>query len=147
MGSGRDVNHRTAKGRIERSESEDEFRELSARDDRLNCLFDISRVDDELAIGSFGRREGELLKERLKDRMKAPCADIFSLAVRFGGIACDRLDAIVGELQVDAFGRHQRGILFGERIPRLGEDALELIGFERVKRDADGEAALKLRSE
>ena len=59
----------------------------------------------------------------------------------------DRRDAVVGEPQVDAFGRHQRHVLLDQRAPRLGEDAHELRLAERLELDADREAALQLRNQ
>ena len=48
------------------------------------------------------------------------------------------------ELEADAFGLEQRGVLLGERRLGLGEDAQEVLNGERLQLDADGEAALQL---
>ena len=53
-------------------------------------------------------------------------------------------DAVLGERQVDAFGRQQRHVLLDQRAARLGEDAHELRLAERLELDADRKAALQL---
>ena len=59
----------------------------------------------------------------------------------------DRIDGIGGELERQAFGRHQRHILLDQARLGLGQDAAEVVLGERMELDADRQAALQLRQE
>ena len=59
----------------------------------------------------------------------------------------DLLDRVVAELDVHALGGEQRRVLPDERVPRLLEDADEVVAAERLELDADREAALQLGDE
>ena len=58
--------------------------------------------------------------------MQPAGADVLVRAVHLEGDVRDRLDAVLGELQLDALGLQQLGVLLGQRVLRLGEDAQEV---------------------
>ncbi len=49
------------------------------------------------------------------------------------------------ELQRHSFRGQQFGVLLGQRVLRLGQDAQEILAFQVGQLDADREAALQLR--
>lgn len=55
------------------------------------------------------------------------------------------LDTVFGELEVHAFGRHQRFVLYGSRGVRLGQDTFEIFGRQRLQLNADRQTALQFR--
>ena len=56
----------------------------------------------------------------------------------------DRVDGIVREDEVQAFRRHQRGVLLDEAGFRLRQNAAEVLAGQRLQLDADRQAALQL---
>ena len=74
-----------------------------------------------------GRLERHLVEQPLHHGVQPAGADVLGALVddapRTRAIVAD---AVVGERQVDALGRHQRDVLLDQRAARLGEDAHEL---------------------
>ena len=59
----------------------------------------------------------------------------------------DALDAVFGEFDVHPFGRHQRLVLHGDGGIRLGQDALEVVGGQRLQLNADRQTPLQFRDQ
>src|SRR5207247_8976881 len=88
--------------------------------------------------------ERDGLQQALHHRMQTRGADVFGALVYLERDFGDALDAVGGELERDAFGLQQRGVLGREAGFGVGEDADEVLGRERIEFDADGQAALQL---
>ena len=73
--------------------------------------------------------------------------DVLHRVVRLHGDLGDLFERVRGEIDANAVGAHQLGVLAGERVPRLGENTHELVLAEVAQLDADGEAALQLGHE
>ena len=83
--------------------------------------------------------EGHVLEHLLHDREEAAGAEVLVLlvdAVRLGG---ELADAVRREVERHLLGAEQRGVLPGQRVARLGEDADEVVLAERLQLDADRE--------
>ena len=61
-----------------------------------------------------------------------------------GGKIRDRVDCLVGEVERDLLGAHQRAVLTDQAVLRLDQDALEVIARKRLELDPDGQSALQL---
>ena len=64
--------------------------------------------------------------------MQPTSADVLMRAVDLEGDVRDRLDAVPGELEFDAFGLQEFGVLLGEGVFGLGEDAEEVVRVRSV---------------
>jgi len=79
--------------------------------------------------------------------VEAAGADVFHLAVYFGGQAGDFLDGVFGELYGYSFGGEERDVLFYQGVAGFCEDALEVVLCEAFQFHADGQTALQLGDE
>ena len=79
--------------------------------------------------------------------MQATRADVLGVRVDLCGDLGDAADALGGELDTDAFGGEQCGLLSRQRGIGFGEDAHEVLDQQGIEFDADREAALQLRDE
>src|SRR5262245_58719281 len=59
--------------------------------------FDVRRVHDHARTRRVRPGEGDLLQDRLQDRVEAPCADVLEVAVHLGGGLGDLGQAVLGE--------------------------------------------------
>ena len=67
-----------------------------------------------------------------------------TLALRSTAICGEPVDGVGREVELDAFGLHQRDVLLDEAGFRLGQDADEIVLLQRAQLDADRQAALQL---
>ncbi len=77
--------------------------------------------------------------------MQPAGADVLRRPVHLEGDVGQRFDAVGRELQRHALRRQQLGVLLGQRVLRLGQDAQEVLAFQVGQLDADRESALQLR--
>src|SRR6476469_4276632 len=101
-------------------------------------------VDYDLLALLVGGVEGDVVKNALHHRGEAARADILDIGVHLDGDVGDSVDRVRGELEIDAFGLHQRDVLPDEAVLWLGKDAAEIVAHERAKLDADRQPALQL---
>ena len=104
-------------------------------------------VDPDFLAGPVGGGEAHLVEHPLHHRLQPARADVLDRAIDLGGDARDRRDRVVGEVELDAFGPHQRHILLDEARLGVGEDALEILLGQGIELDADRQAALQLGQE
>ena len=108
-------------------------------------LTDIFRIDgDGLAI-HFAGIVGDVFDQTLQYGMQTTRTDVLGGLVDLPRGLSDTLDAIFRELDIDAFGGHQRFILHGDGRVRLGQDALEVVGGQRFQLNANRQTTLQLR--
>ncbi|MNP72122.1 hypothetical protein D3C76_1686090 [compost metagenome] len=96
---------------------------------------------------NFTRIIGNIFHQTLKHGVQTTRADVFGAFVNLPCGFCDAADAIGGEVDIDAFGAHQRFVLLGQRRAWLGQDALEIFGGQRLQFNADRQAALQFRDQ
>ena len=87
----------------------------------------IRRVDDDRLARPVGGGEGDLVEDALHHRLQPPCADILDRRVHLHRDAGDRVDRIVGEVERQPLGRHQRLVLLDEARLGLRQDAAEIV--------------------
>ena len=93
-------------------------------------------------IGGF---EADILDQPLHHRMQAARADILDLFVDLAGEAGDFGDALFGEIDRDALGRHQGGVLLDQAGFRLHQNSRKVVLGQRVELDPNGQASLEFR--
>ena len=62
---------------------------------------DIGGIDDDGLAGTVGSGKTDLFQDLFQDRMQPPGADIFQIRVHFFGQLGDRVDGVVGKLEMD----------------------------------------------
>ena len=77
--------------------------------------------------------------------MQAARADGLSFLVDGVGVVSNALDRIGGEGELHAFGGEQVHILLGQGRMWLQQNALKVLGGERLKLNANRQTALQLR--
>src|SRR4029078_12620621 len=104
---------------------------------------DMGAVDHEFLAGFVGGVEGNLVENALHHRAETAGADILDIRVPLDRNIGNGLDGVAGEVEVDAFGLHQRDILPDQASLRLGEDAAEIVAGEGAELDTNGEPTLQ----
>ena len=105
-------------------------------------LTDIFRINgDGLAI-HFAGIVGDIFDQTLQDGMQATRADVLGGFVDLPGSLRDTLDAVIREFNIDAFGGHQRFILYGDGRVRLGQNTFEVVGGQRFQLNANRQTTL-----
>ena len=101
--------------------------------------------DDDALPAQLGQLEQHVLQQRRHHGVQPARADVLHPLVRHRApCAPSRRSPSVRELELRALGGHQRRVLLGQRVLRLGHDADEVRLGERLELDADREAALQL---
>mgnify|MGYP002942642323 CR=1 FL=1 len=95
--------------------------------DVAELISHIALVDGDVLVFEIRRIEGEVFQDALQDRIEATGADVFGLGIHAGGDVGDGGEGVFGEGDVDAFGLEERGVLADEGLPRLGQNAAEVI--------------------
>ena len=93
---------------------------------------DVCGVDGDLLAAHVAGVERQLVEQALEDRVQAPRADVLGLLVHDRGEARHLADRVLAERQGDAFRAKESGVLDGERVLWLPEDADEIILGERL---------------
>lgn len=106
---------------------QDVIRNIYILRDIAELISHITLVDGDVLVFEVRRIEGEVFQDALQDRIEAAGADIFGLGIHAGGDVSDRGEGVLGEGDIDAFGLEERGVLADEGLPRLGQDAAEVI--------------------
>ena len=106
---------------------QDVIRNIYILRDVTELISHIALVDGDVLIFEVRRIEGEVFQDALQDRIEAAGADVFGLGIHAGGDVGDGGEGVLGEGDVDAFGLEERGVLSDEGLPRLGQDAAEVI--------------------
>ena len=120
------------------------FGQIGVAGDVGELGLDIGGVDDDRVAPALLGLEADVLEQLLQHGREPAGADILDLAVHLGGDPGDRADAVLGELDLDAFGGDQRAILLGQAGPGVGEDADEILLGQRLQLDPDRQPALQL---
>ncbi|SYD27147.1 Uncharacterised protein [Klebsiella pneumoniae] len=79
--------------------------------------------------------------------MQTTRTDVFGGFVDLPCGLSDAFDPIVGELDIHAFGRHQRFVLYGHRSVWLSQDTFEIFSGQRLQLNADWQTTLQFRNE
>ncbi len=79
--------------------------------------------------------------------MQTARADVFGGFVNLPGGFGNTFNTGIGELDIDAFSCHQRFILHGDGGVWLGQNAFEIAGGQRLKLNANRQAALQFRDQ
>src|SRR5215475_73633 len=127
--------------------SQDVPAQILVLDDVGKLLADVLRVDDHVLLLQIGSFERVLVQESLHYRVKPASADVFGLLVDGKGKPGNRVNRVVGERQVYAFGAEQSLVLAGERVLWLGQYSFEVFDGQRLQLDSDRKAALQLGNE
>lgn len=106
---------------------QDVIRNIYIFRDIAELISHIALVDGDVLVLKVRRIEGEVFQDALQDRIEAAGADVFGLGIHAGGDVGDSGEGVFGEGDVDAFGLEERGVLADEGLPRLGQDAAEVI--------------------
>lgn len=106
---------------------QDVIRNINIFRDVAELISHIALVDGDVLIFEVRRIEGEVFQDALQDRIEAAGADVFGLGIHARGDVGDSGEGVFGEGDVDAFGLEERGVLADEGLPRLGQDAAEVI--------------------
>lgn len=106
---------------------QDVIRNIYIFRDVAELISHIALVDGDVLVFEVRRIEGEVFQDALQDRIEATGADVFGLGIHAGGDVGDGGEGVFGEGDVDAFGLEERGVLADEGLPRLGQDAAEVI--------------------
>src|SRR5690348_9877365 len=118
-------------------------RQILVLDQCRQMAVDVTRVDRILFPILVRRLEGNRIKQTLEHRMQAPRADVLGALVHLESDFCHAADTIGREFQRDALGSEQGGVLLGQGMVGLGQDALEIFRRQRGQLHADREAALQ----
>src|ERR1035437_4374793 len=104
-------------------------------------LADVGGVHSHGFLLQVGAFEGDFLQHLLHDGVQAARADVLGAFVDLGGELRHLCQRVVGQDQFDAFGFEQRGVLLGQRVFRLLQDADEIHAVARIHGGAldDGE--------
>ena len=105
-------------------------------------LAHIGSVDHDLIAVAVGGVEGDVVEDTLHHGREPPRADILDIGVHLDRDVGDRVDRIVGEVELDALRLHQSHVLLDQARLGLGEDAAEIVARQRAQLDADREPAL-----
>ena len=89
------------------------------------------------AARHIGREEAHVFEHALHDGVQAARADVLGLLVDLEGKLGHLAQRIGRELEANAFGLKQRGVLLGKRGLGLGENAQEIFDGERLELDAN----------
>lgn len=106
---------------------QDVIRYINIFRDVTELISHIALVDGDVLILEVRRIEGEVFQNALQYRIEAAGADVFGLGIHAGGDVGDGGKGVFGEGDVDAFGLEERGVLANEGLPRLGQNAAEVI--------------------
>src|SRR5258708_7840563 len=117
--------------------------EILVLDDVHKLFVDVSGVNFHVLFLELGSLERNLVENLFENSVQAAGADIFGLLIDAGGEAREGGNGIFGEMQLEALGFEERGVLFDERVFRLGKNADEIFFLEGLQLDADGQAALE----
>ena len=79
--------------------------------------------------------------------MQPSRADVFGSRVYLVSAERNLMNGAVGEYEVNSIRGEERLILFEERIPGLGQDAVEIVFPEAIQLHPYGEPALEFRNE
>ncbi|OMP13440.1 hypothetical protein COLO4_01682 [Corchorus olitorius] len=103
-------------------------------------------ADRRLTVGSgqVAGAERHFFEQAFEQGVQATGTDVLGLLVDLPGDLGEALDALRGELDMQAFGLEQLAVLQGQRSVRLAEDALEVFRAQGLEFDADRQAALQL---
>ena len=108
---------------------------------------DVVGVDDEGLAGLLGGVVGDVFHQPLHHRVQTAGTYVLGALVDLPGRLGQTADAVLGELDLDPFGGHQRLVLIGQGGVRLGQDPLEVMGSQCGQLDPDRQATLQLGDE
>src|SRR5262249_585586 len=100
-------------------------------------------VYDLAFIFQIGAFERNLVEDFFQDSVQAARAYVFGGLVDLESEVRHFVNRVFGDFECDAFGLHQRLVLFDQGVLWLGQDALEVIYGQRLQFDADREPALQ----
>src|SRR6267378_3649314 len=123
---------------------EDVSRQVLVPPDVGETLPDVLRVDRELLARQVRGVERDIFQELLHHRVQAPRADVLRALVHTHGNLGDGLHRLRQEVQRDAFRLQQLHVLPHQRVPRLGQDADEILPRQGLELHADRKPALEL---
>ena len=106
---------------------QDVIRNIYIFRDVAELISHIALVDGDVLVFEVRRIEGKVFQNALQDRIEAAGTDVFGLCIHAGGNVGDGGKGVLGEGDVDAFGLEERGVLANEGLPRLGQNAAEVI--------------------
>ena len=106
---------------------QDVIRNIYIFRDVTELISHIALVDGDVLVFEVRRIKGEVFQDALQDRIEAAGADVFGLCIHAGGDVGDGGEGVLGEGDVDAFGLEERGVLADEGLPRLSQNAAEVI--------------------
>ena len=106
--------------------SQDELAQVLALKDGAELVADELAIDDDALLRQVGALVADLLDDLLQDGVQPAGADVLVRAVDLEGDVRDRLDPVLGEFEFDPLGLQQLGVLLGQGVLRLGEDAEEV---------------------
>src|ERR1700733_1241563 len=122
--------------------SQDEPAQIGVRGEVADMTLDEIGVDANGFAGPVGGGEAHLVEHALHHRLQPTRANVLDRAVDLGGEAGDRRHRVIGKLELEAFGLHQRHILLYQARLGVGEDAFEIVLGQRIELDPDLQAAL-----
>src|SRR5215510_2962710 len=103
----------------------------------------VSCVNNLALLFQVGAFEGNLVEDFLQDRVQSARAYVLGGLVHLEGEVGYFVNRVFGDFERDAFGLHQRLVLFDQGVLRLGQNAFEVVDGQRLQFDADGEPALQ----
>ncbi len=106
-------------------------------------LADIFRIDRDRLAGTIGSVERDLVEHSLHNRLQATGADVLDAGIELDRDVSERIDGIVGEVELHFFRLKQRLVLADEARLGLRQDAAEVFLGQRPQFDADRQTALK----
>src|SRR5260370_10545248 len=124
--------------------SQDVSRKVRVPPDVGEPLSDVLRVDRELLARQVRGVERDIFQELLHHRVQAPRADVLRALVHAHGNLGDGLHRLRQDVERDAFRLQQLHVLPHQRVPRLGQDADEILPRQGLELHADREPALEL---
>ena len=89
----------------------------------------------------------DIFHQAFQHGMQTTRTDVFGGFVHLPCGLGNTFDTVFGELEVHAFGRHQRFVLNGCRGVWLGQDTFEVFGRQRLQLNADRQTALQFRDQ
>ena len=111
-----------------------ELAEVGVLGECAHLVAHIGGVDLDLAAGTVGRGEADLLQKLLHHRVQPARADILDRLIDVGRELGQLVDRVGLELELDLLSRQQRLVLLDQASLGLGQDAAEIILGERDSR-------------
>src|SRR5262249_38502089 len=121
---------------------QDEFAQVLLLQDVRQSVAYVRSVDHDALVRQIRSLETDVLYHPFQDRVQAAGAHLLRPSIHLVSHVRQGLDAVAAELQPEALRRQEFGVLLGQGVLGLGEDAQEVLALQVGQFHADRKAAL-----